>query len=412
MKTLRVAICIVLIVGVLAMSLSVFAVDFTDRVNSYEYLWAYYIYQFLSSIGIDVTYRDIVGYTDEVQDTIIDWVVNYIADLIEADSQPSNYTIAQWVAPWQAEYDYWGNLKYNSTMLEDMQDFAEWLKQKFSLVDNTTVVINPVITLGNYQLYEPNKVYIAARYPNGTPLGIYLSLQITTQAPYYFIYTLTDYDAGMPYFCLLNNPLDQAFSITGEGNALRFSDDLNTWSLATTVSSGNSATTFRGYTTGTTQYMSSSMNRQIPQDANVWVGTRREFAAFLANAELNIEGDVKFVTSNIVLPEDNPSYTPGDGMTIIDGVPEYSVINIDNVTVDNLPAIITQGKIPDVSNDEENPGFSVPWQAINGLIQYVAAPAGAIMALVNEAPVEGVIMLYALIGGIIIFGMIRIMREH
>lgn len=419
MKILRVAICVMLIVGILAMSLSVFAVDWGDRVVAQEYLWAYYIYQFLHSIGIDVTYQGILEYTDEVQDTIIDWVVNYIADLIEADSQLSNYSIAQWIAPWQADYDYWGNLRFNSTMLEDMEDFADWLKSELSLIDNNQIVVNPVYTLGGYNLYNVNTWYVAEWRTTSPANSEYMVWRINVEnytgdlfvlpceyTDSWGLVVMTDngnitYNSQFQIKYSSNMASETLFMGNGMGNPMTS----NIYGLKYWVLYGVRNQTFPLPAGGNRFVSDESMSGQL-DNAN------SDLRQFMDVAKIQRIGDVAIVTATIMPPSIDPSYTEGDGVTIINGVPEYGVINIDDVTVDNLPAVITQNNIPDIGNDGDNPGFSVPWQYINGLIEYVAAPAGAIMALVNEAPVEGVIMLYALIGGIIIFGMIRIMREH
>lgn len=93
-------------------------------------------------------------------------------------------------------------------------------------------------------------------------------------------------------------------------------------------------------------------------------------------------------------------------MTIIDGQPDYSVIQFpDTISVDNLPAVVSTRKI-------ENPHLEDAYRPIQGLINYAKDGISVCTALLYELPDEMVYMWYGMIASIVIWGMIKLMREH
>ena len=122
--------------------------------------------------------------------------------------------------------------------------------------------------------------------------------------------------------------------------------------------------------------------------------------------QIQQEGNSKFVTSTINLPTTDPAYTPGDSLTIVDGHPQYSVIDWSGeVTVSNLPAIVSTGRIKDV-------GLIDAFRPISSLVSAYNDTMHLIVTISYELPVEIWLLAFAIIGGTILFGVLKIMREH
>lgn len=406
-RAVKIAVSLLLTASLLCCSVSVFAYDGADIINSREYLWAYYIWQFLHSIGIDVTYQGILEYTDYVQDTIIDWVIQYIADEIEADSQPSNYTISKWVAPWQAGYDYWGNLQYNSTMLEDMEDFAEWLKSKFSLIDDSQVIVNPMYSVDGYQLYQFN-TYYPCEWSNGEPYDgfMYMSVDhvqgMTEPLGYFFEQHNNrghiETNAYMvARIAIANGSYEiNVLKINGEEQRLTGASYSQYWYVSNNSYYYNYFYTLSyPYDTGVILW--------IPGD-NAIFESYNEVASFLQGLKVVETGDMTIVTSTISMPSYDPSYTPGDGVTIVNGEPIYEEITFSG-EVTNLPAIVSTGTI-------ENPEVDQIYTNIPAFFQMANDTMYSIKQIVFRMPDEVLISIYAVLAVGVLFGFLRIMREH
>lgn len=416
---LRVTICIVLVVSVLAMSLSVFAEDGVEVVQSQEYLMAYYIWVFLSSIGIDVTYRDILEYNDYIQDTIIDWVIEYIADLIEADSQPSNYSIAKWIAPWQASFDYWGNLQFNSTMLEDMQDFAQWLKRKFSLIDDDTVTINPVYRIdGTYTFYEFGKYYECMYQPGNIISQNYVAIMeedlvngVNTDLVGYIPCLIENYSSNnnidtYVFLAISSYKPNQIIGIRTTGLTVEVQESFIKASSIhyNSFQKQNNGDYYIANAGKSPLLQNGNENQWLVPNGNHWSGDYNSFVTFINNLEIETIGDVKVVTLDIEFPVDNPDYNEGDGVIIVDGDPLYKPI-VFSGEITNLPAVVSAGTI-------ENPHLEEAYRPIQGLITYSKDGIGVITSLLYELPDEMIYMWYGLLASIVVWGMIKLMREH
>lgn len=404
-RATKILITTLLVISLLSCSFSVYAYDYSDRVTSQEYLWAYFIYEFLNSIGIQVSYKGIVEYTDEVQDTIIDWAVNYIADEIEADNMPSNYSIAKWVAPWQASYDYWGNLQYNSTMLEDLEDFARWLKHEFSLIDNQEVPVNPEYTLNGYTLYRTGQWYMVEPLnPNNTNINASNGVaNITTPNGEQLFYTYVQWMDGYSIVFLTEHSwyaiVDFYASDTFEMN--------NGSKVATMNMSYFKVSDYGVYWTNSWQGYNSWLWKPVG-GRHLFYGVSHEFSTefgeFMKNSKIEYEGNVAILTSVIELPSDNPNYTIGDGVTIIDGEPQYGEI-VFSGEITNLPAIVS-------TQDIDNPEIDQIYTNIPPLVEEAGNSMEIFRQIIFRMPDGVLIALYALLSAGVIFGFLRIMREH
>jgi len=416
-KILRVAICLMLIVCILAMSLSVFAdnepeptptvppqLDPENPVTLQLEMASMYVWKMLDSWGIKVDVTNWLNGTDDVLAWVKQMMIDYAVDV--------GVTVGQWIAPWLFNEDIWGNLMANDRALNDVEDFANWLIAKFSLSDNqnkTIIAEGSTISDGGYVIYKLPITLVSQNTSNRMEFT-----RITADANAYVLFRkISDsYGNVQNDFMALSETYGTQITSQVINNSTGSAGTLYT---NTCTNSNSNGTIY--YSWAVYSFFSHSNNypgNGYPLTGYQVYSDSKQTIQNNLNGKViqSVDTGVSIITGVIYLPDDSPDYTEGDSLIIIDGEPQYQIVDWSEVTVDNLPAVITRNSIPDIGNDLENPGFSVPWQAINGLIQYVAAPAGAIMAMVNEAPVEGVIMLYALIGGILIFGMIRIMREH
>lgn len=145
-------------------------------------------------------------------------------------------------------------------------------------------------------------------------------------------------------------------------------------------------------------------NQWLVPNGNHWSGDYNSFVTFINNLEIETIGDVKVVTLDIEFPVDNPDYNEGDGVIIVDGDPLYQPI-VFSGEITNLPAVVSTGTI-------ENPHLEEAYRPIQGLITYTKDGISVITSLLYELPDEMIYMWYGLLASIIIWGMIKLMREH
>lgn len=423
---IRVTICIMLMVSILAMSLSVFADDVNPSpsippldegggvmaVN--EELLSYYIYLCLRSWGVNIQYADIDGFYDEVENQIINWVIQYLAGL------PSAYSINEWIAPWQASFDYWGNYQFNSSALEDIKDFANWLKQLLGIQDNSIIVLNPNITVNGATVFESNRFYESEDYYKEGKL--YVSMSRSND-----INSEGTSNIRHPYWFIMNNPYDNHFYMIEyqrntdnyEWSTIYFGQDSNgnvDWIASASQMSQETkyGYIFRMYHFWPNDNPSNPEGINLPTSFTPIVYNTSAWGPYILGNWLNsitnfeeaLEGDNKIITVTVRIPEEGTDYNDGDSIVIIDDNPIYKPIEWDGkVSVENLPAIVSTGNI-------ENPHLEEAYRPIQGLIAYAKDGIGVCTALLYELPDEIVYMWYGLIASIVLWGMIKLMREH
>lgn len=421
----KITICILLIVSVLSLSVSVCATDPTPNPDEYwsqvelnNSIMAYYVYLVMQAWGIDVTYEDVTGFNDNVNQTIQDWIIQFL------DSQPSTYSVAQWILPWSVAMDQWGNYKFNSSLLEDVQDFVDWLCIELGIVSNSSYTINPNYALGGINLYRFGQWY-ECQDINGNQQYMLMDIRPTANQSYtindcyYFVWHWSDNDiccvAVSEIYgtyqgnCYLKNPNESEVAGGNMVNAITLENHTYDPYTSRTIYFDNIY--MGGYGVYNIPY-AMNWNNYFPVQAHMFDGDLTELLMFLKTAEITQEGDTKVITGNIVLPDDDLGYTAGDSITIVDGQPYYSVIEWDStVTVSNLPAVISTGNIP-TPGDSLNPGMVEAWRPISSLITTAGEGMAVLLGIVYEFPEEVMIPIFAVMGGIIIFGIIHAMKEH
>lgn len=161
-RVLKSSLCIIMVMAVLCLSMTVYADDPEpsptpipqDPISAInESVMSYYIWLCMRAWGIDIKYQDMDSFMDEVDQVIVDWVIEYLQSL------PSAYSISTWIAPWQGDYDYWGNLRLNSSALEDIQDFVNWLIGEKDIVDNSSQIVDAVQVVGGIAIRKFDTYY-------------------------------------------------------------------------------------------------------------------------------------------------------------------------------------------------------------------------------------------------------------
>lgn len=387
-------ISLVLIMVIICLSISPALADEGEEPVSYpvnESVMAYYIWLMLSSWGITIGTTSPATYNPTVEEKIIDWVMQYLAEL------PSAYTISTWIAPWQASMDYWGNFQGNSSMLEDVEDFGEWLVDFLSLTDDEVHIVDPVVSLDGITLYDygtnyqcisvngnPYYVYMWINARNGSPLPIHWFVSYNTDTEDYYINHISYSETAFLFQFKIYDGSGVELS-AGGGTVRTYGPNAHGYSASL-----NNAITAIG---------------AIPSGCVYYSGDQDEIAAWWQNAQITTIGDLKVLTSTIVLPSDDPAYTPGDSITIIDDQPEYQVINFpDNLKVSNLPAIISEGTVPD-------PQFAGVFAPVSALISAMVPAITIVQGIAFELPDIMITFFLAMCGCLIFFGFVRKMME-
>lgn len=397
---IRVAICVLLVVAVLAMSLSVFAdnadtIDDDTLIEINEQLAVYYVWYTMQAMGIDVTVGDVEGFTDEVNN----WLLNKIYEFF--DTLPSAYTLSTWVAPWQATADYWGNFMGNESMLEDITEFADWLVRVMALQNDQTVVVGygdyiqfwngvkyyPIkyspILYGNYNiLYDYNGATCYGYASGSNPSGVTYYIAFSRDNRHSVISLQND--AILSYYWVTIVPGQTGGTTVQEGHR-------------TNNSIYNNMSTYPFYYSTSNTYHSANL---IPY--NDMADTYDDLLLALTGQFEEKNDDIEIITGTIDTPDD----TTGKTIKIIDG--GYDLIEIEwpsSISVDNLPAIVSTGTVA-------NPGLEAFWGFIPVLAEQTKDAIVLTRGLIYELPEELVVTFYAVMGGLILFGIIKLMREH
>lgn len=423
--------CVVLCIATLTFSISVFADDeptptpTAPPIEDLEYTPAETLWQnagvealwiLLNAWGIRITYGDTQEFTEEVRNTMENLVIEYL------DSLPSPMSIFSWCQPWLWSVDFWGNARFNESMLEDVESFANWLITKFSLVDDSQEVLNPVYTANGAQLYESNTYYRSESYEKDGISYIAMSRSSDfqssgTKTPYWFVL----YNPTLDYwYFIFIRPVGSSYELPHYflgldigGNEGWISSDSRSWDGITKF--GYEFCFVNPYPNGYSYNNPNlPLNTTYLSFSNDGVGWNYLYRFVNSLSEFNIvmEGDTKIVTTAINLPAENPDYTAGDSVTIVDGQPVYVTIDWSSeVTVSNLPAIVSTGSIP-VPGDTLNPGMISAYRPISSFINMASDTMRLMTGIIYEFPEEVIIPIYAIMGGMILFGVIKLMREH
>lgn len=406
-RAVKIAVSLLLTVSLLCCSVSVFADDVQPTntpypgtedhplmVRNFDEI-AFIVWQLLESWGIKITYQDISSYTSDVEELIINWIWEFL------DEQPSIETIYAWVLDWWFGTDFWGNLVVNDTLLEDVEAFAGWLERKYGLIDNDNLVINPKYAVNGVTLFNLNTYYQAVNKSDLLPNSNWFAIKVDTDEQnnsnngvlgFFFVHTHIN-----TYECFFISYSNGNYVATQYGLTY---ETVEEWAGQVNVS--NWTLNVNNYYYGFSSFHPNMILAGDYFQSKSW----NDELQFLNNLQVENIGDYKVVTAEIEFPVENPNYSPGDGMTIVDGQPDYGQVTIpDSISVNNLPAIVSTGTI-------ENPEVDQIYTNIPAFFQMAGDTMNGFKQILFRMPDEVLICLYAVLSIGVIFGFLRIMREH
>lgn len=449
MRVLKSTVCILLMVTVLALSFSVYADDpepsptpaptpqpvlnptsdssvfstwmsnttITQAIDdSWGALGVYGIWAILNGFGISVSVDGVSEWSDVMYLTIQSMLDEFL------DTLPSiNYT--RWILPWEFGFTNTGLFTGNSTMLDDVESFVRWLQNKYSLQNNQSYTINAVTMIVSYNqegvpVYIPTTAvdgdtwkvnYTGVRDPFEGLIGFQFGQVYQLVSGYYFRLILDNNNKVRMQICLN----DEFVTLNKDVALLDISTFNRTWENARPQRDGwnghnqvyvmyKANTSYNafdyGFVTYAFTYNSQKDGGQMYQTATM---SASEFLTYFMPQSMG----TTFDTGVIVYPSEDPTYTIGDAVVVQNGDNIYIQVEISNVTVDNLPAVVSIGTI-------EPPELTTFYNPISALISYTSDAMAAIIGIMYEFPGEIIIPVYAIMGAIALFGIIKIMREH
>lgn len=391
-----------LIVALLSCSFSVYAVeydpDYTEAQEDITNQWLYYVYLTLRAWGIEIQFNDYVGYTDEVGVYLWQLTQQWLETIPSIDSWSAL------IFPWKWSVDNWGRFKGNENFLQDVQDFSEWLVTELALATDSEYVVQQ----GMDYVFDDdgNKYYV----------GYYGSDLVRLATPVYTIDTTYDHESGYTYwnegryrtyYRVYNNgygrfvgvyvqELRSGQYVAAGSTSVPLSNPVDTWYCRFFYYEGG--TVGGSYREpGVYFYYSNSLYNGNP---SVYT-PQYYFHMNLSSA--GSDGSLVIVTGDIDIPDNlNP-----DDSIVIDG-DEVTYIQIDwpeSIDIGNLPAVISTGEL-------ENPEIDQIYTNIPALIEEAGDSMEIMRQIIFRMPDGVLIALYGLLSAGVIFGFLRIMREH
>lgn len=425
-RAVKIAVSLLLTVSLLCCSVSVFAVDptptpsvppiegtITEIYKPAEVLWhesgCYMVWALLRSWGVNITVGEVIEWSDEVEEQLTELVYEYL------DTLPSVGSIFVWTRPWLWQTDFWGNVRYNSTMLEDIEDFANWLQEEFGLTDNSEVEVADTHRIGNVTLYELGKYYKASKYEGTNVDSAYMSIgdqryfQNSVVAPTYYFYTVDHIDGVDKVAVSFISTQSLSVTVLGRYYTPDYSDEdnlENAYNLSVTLPNQEGIWYYSNSRhTGFAGRVRPVGVQFLQTNASTATQYKNAIKAMLGG-QLITDPGYGIVTDVILYPSDDPSYTPGDSVTLVDGSPIYIEIEWpESISVDNLPAVISPTTITD-------PDLEGVYGEVKPFIRTFSGGMDMMRSIIMQLPEEAIACLFALMGAIIIFGFIKIMREH
>jgi len=394
---------LLLITSLLCCSVSVFAVtdweeiqttlEESQELSNLEY--TYIIWYVLQSWGIDVTIDEISGYNDAVAT----WMSSAIQDYLE--QFPSLGTFNQWVFPWLVGFNSQGILQGNETFLEDVQDFADWLVVNFALVSDSTEIVQEGM---HYVMDDDGNKWFAP--PQGQLTQLNTPLAEFNHPPDY------EYLEYSPVYSFYNGTCKIRMfnkSVYNEryhywmyklGYEISYDGGL-TWSPAETGWGNNVNSVVLGffYYTGNEHDDGVYLYSRTNVSANGNVTFQYNFSHLMQAPQS--DASVVIVTNTIDIPDN-----PGTDIVIIDGEPQYIEVTFpDSINVSNYPSIISTGTI-------SNPELDNLYGYAPNFFEAAEGGMSLFKQIIFQMPDEVLYCLYTMLGLGILFGMLRLMREH
>lgn len=343
----------------------------------------YYIWIYLRSVGINVEYGDIEEYTGAIND----WIETELLEWL--DTVPGIGTIDQLLYPWKFFWNPDGYLVGNQSFLDDIRDFTEYLIDIFDLDDNETVQTST----SGYSIDELIVYALPYVYSNsaGTQ-GVTVSVISSATDVYYAVnrasssattakvvpISLGTGSVNVHEYYTSGGYTDTSYTLVNRsGTPWYYSDQLP----------GMSAGRFtnNGYVTYTITEIRSALD---------------------ANNSVTSYGNGVYIITNTI---NAPSATDADGTNSIVITPSGNIYTPQDwdgtIYVDNLPAIVSTGSIP-------NPGFGDVFLPLRAFVNTFSEGMAIVKDVVFHLPTEALAIFYAIMSITVIFGALHMFKEH
>lgn len=333
---------------------------------------------------------------EEITENVHQWLTGQLYEYLRDEL---NETFDYWITGMQFFRDQFGRLIGNDEYVKAADDFADHLRLAFGLTNNSTIYLEATHSIGDLPIYD-FPIYCFAHDSNTASRTGEAIVQISSNSQGITVY-------AVPY---RSNIYSDALMVLGTNSTASISyraDVIGGSALLTgsgKLASSISGTDWKFLLTFNSAPWNSENKYVLFDGAQL---TLQEVKDILAvNTVVDNEG-IYADNGVINLPSNDPDYE--DGYSIIyypDGTIGYLDINWpDTITVDNLPAIVSTGNI-------RNPGIDSVFLPIKAFINTFSDGIGLMTQLVYNMPSEIVGMALAIMSGIIVFGVIRIMKEH
>lgn len=379
-------IAIVLVITVLCISVSVLAdneIEITD-VSYAQDIWDTlildYVIKTLHSWGIYVSPAQL----DMWETQLMEYIYEYL------ESIPSIGGFGQWIIGWQFSSDYWGNTIGNSSFLEDLEDFVNWLVTKLGLVSGGDLTLpSNAYSLGSITVYSfplymiqvDSSHNVELRQVKASATNVYAA--ITGNASIY--------------------PMKLGSSDTIQ---LRWYDIVGQLQLQSQKNVGLNVTHGSWKVYDKNNSVDVSNNNCVFQEGYKMYGADTVSDAVKNNSFVTSQG-LTIHAGVIELPSENPSYTQGDSI-LIDGNGQAIYITIewpDSIAVNNLPAVIGRNSI-------SNPGIASVWHYVTDTIDNFDDGVNLMRGVVySVVPTPYLTLAYAALALLLVFGLIKVMRK-
>lgn len=361
----------------------------------------YLIWETLKAWGINIVENGVSEFTENVEH----WLNGTLDDYL---NQEINEVLDTWITGLEWTIDNFGRRLLNGTGVTQLYLFAIWLKNQFNLSDDQTnalptgngqININGVIgyadaIVANYYWQSYSYIYNYDIIKSNTDYPVffyaYVSTLAGTQKACVGAYSETPF---MVQVTIYNSGTDT----TNYQNYL--AEEYNGYYFVDLVAGSN------------LNYWNAYNNRNTkPYGENPYLNnySLTECKTLLAGQLIPAgEADVNINTGTISFPPGDPSYQTGYSMIYYDdGSVAYLDINWpDSISADNLPAVVSTGSISD-------PEIRSVWLPVRAFVNYFKSGFDIMTQIIYRMPDEIVSMALAIMGGMIIFGTIKLMREH
>lgn len=383
-------IAIIMVITVLFSTVSVFAdeeVQITD-VSYAQDIWDSlildYVIKTLHAWGIYVSADQIEMWETQLMEYIYEYL----------ESIPSIGGFARWIAGWSFSSDYWGNTIGNKSFLEDLEDFVNWLINKLGLVsgDDLTLPSNAyslgpitVYTFPLYMINIDNSHNVELRQIRADVANVYAAItgehsiidmkQGSTATVAYNWYDTNGQQ-------LLNGSLTHGLNTT-----------LGSWKVNSKTHDTNVAGNSSQYTV-------------VFQEGYKVYNEETVFDAIKNNSFVTSQG-LTIHARDIMLPSQDPDYTPGDSI-LIDGDGQAIYITIEwpeSIAVNNLPAVIARNNI-------NNPGIASIWHYVTDTVDNFDDGVNLVRGVIySVVPSPYLLLAYAALVLLLVFGLIKVARK-